>query len=293
MIVASVQSDFEIGNIAANVAAVRHRLQVAAENGAKIIVFPECALSGYCFDSREEAFGASVTVDPVDEHLQPIISDCRKLGVHAIIGLLERSATGQLFNAATCIGDEGVVSNYRKLHLPFLGVDRLVDPGDKPLEVFEIQGVRVGMHICYDGGFPEVARVLTLKGADLLVLPTCWPPAADIFANHVMIARALENQVYTLASGRVGAERSYEFIGHSSIVAPGGFLQASAGNAADTIIYADIDVNKARHKRVIRIAGLHEINRIADRRPDFYGELTAPNQHWPRFLPGGIVTDES
>lgn len=292
MIIAAVQTDFEIGHVHKNVEIVRHRLKIAADNGAKLIVFPECALSGYCFDSREEALGASVLVNDTDEAIAAIIKDCKALSVYAIVGLLERSGES-LFNSCVCLGPEGVVASYRKLHLPFLGVDRLVDPGDRPLDVFEVGGVRIGMHICYDGGFPEVARILAIKGADLVVLPTCWPPAADIFANHVMIARALENQVYTLASGRVGKERGYEFIGHSSIVAPGGFLKASAGNADDAIIYAEIDVNLARRKRVIRIPGLHEINRVADRRPDYYRELTAPNPLWPRFHPGGPVIDPS
>ena len=292
MIIAAVQCDFQIGHVAANVQAVLHRLEVAAANDARLVVFPECALSGYCFDSREEAFGSSVLVSDQDESLKPIIAACRKYNIYTIVGLLERDGD-RLFNAATCLGPDGVISNYRKLHLPFLGVDRFVDPGDRPLEVFEVAGVRVGTHICYDGGFPELARSFTLMGADLVVLPTCWPPAADIFANHVMIARALENQVYTLASGRVGTERGYSFIGHSSIVAPGGFLQASAGNATDAIIYAEVDVEKARRKRVIRIPGLHEINRVADRRPEFYKELVRPNPAWPRFTPGGPVVDES
>lgn len=292
MIIASVQANFEIGNLPENLARIRHRLEMAADNGAKIIVFPECALSGYCFDSRDEAFASAVTLSPPDSVLNSIIDDCNRLGVHAIIGLLEKHGD-RVFNSATCFGPSGIVANYRKLHLPFLGVDRFVDPGDLPIEVFEIAGVRVGMHICYDGGFPEMCRAMSIQGADLVVLPTCWPPAADIFANHVMIARALENQVYTLASGRSGGERGYQFIGHSSIVAPGGFLLASAGNAEDTIIYAEMDVNKSRKKRVIRIPGIHEINRMVDRRPEFYGDLVKPNPAWPRFTPGGPVVDES
>ena len=292
MMIASVQCDFEIGNIAANLEILRHRLQLASENGSKLIVFPECALSGYCFDSREEAFHASITVDNSDPVISQITNDCNRLNVHVIFGLLERDGN-QVYNSSTCVGPEGIVSNYRKLHLPFLGVDRFVDPGDLALEVFEVAGIKVGMNICYDGGFPELARSYALMGADLVVLPTCWPPAADIFANHVLIARALENQIYTLASGRVGTERGWSFIGHSSIVAPGGFLQASAGNAIDSIIYADVDVEKSRQKRVIRVPGLHEINRVADRRPEFYGELVMPNKAWPRFAPGGPVVDES
>ncbi len=292
MQIAAVQCDFEIGNLAANVESVRHRLQIAAENGASLIVFPECALSGYCFDSREEASQASIVLDPQNPYLKPIIDDCSRLNVHAIIGLLERDGD-RVFNSAVTLGPLGILGNYRKLHLPFLGVDRFVDPGDLPLEVFEVQGIRVGVHICYDGGFPELARSFALKGADLVVLPTCWPPAADIFANHVLIARALENQIYMLASGRSGTERGWSFIGHSSIVAPGGFLQASAGPLSDTIIYADLDVAKARQKRVIRVPGLHEINRMADRRPEFYDELIKPNPAWPRYLPGGPVVDLS
>jgi predicted amidohydrolase len=291
MIIAAVQCDFVIDDVPENVRRVRHRLEVAASNDARLVVFPECALSGYCQDSREEAFGASVEAKASDEHLKRIIDDCRRLNVYAIVGLLERSGD-KVFNAAVCLGPEGVVSNYRKLHLPFLGVDRFVDPGDLPLSVFDVEGVRVGTHICYDGGFPEMARCFALMGADLVVLPTCWPPAADIFAAHVPIARALENQIYTLAAGRVGGERGYSFIGHSSIVAPGGFLLASGGNLEDTIIYADVDTAQARRKRIVRIPGLHEINRLADRRPEFYGEIVAPNPKWPRYLPGGPVRDE-
>lgn len=291
MIIAAVQCDFVLNDIVENTKRVRHRLNIAASEGARLIVFPECALSGYCQDSRQEALDGSLDLSSRHPIISEIIEDCRAAKVYAIVGLLERAGS-MVYNTAVCLGPNGIVSRYRKLHLPFLGVDRFVDPGDLPLEVFEVENLRVGMHICYDGGFPELARSLTLQGADLIALPTCWPPAADIYANHVPIARALENQVYMLAAGRAGGERGYRFIGHSSIVAPGGFLLASAGFAEDTILYAEIDPEKARNKRVIRIPGIHEINRIADRRPEFYGELVKPNPKWPRYLPGGPVRDD-
>ncbi len=291
MIIAAVQCDFVLNDVVENAKRVRHRLNIAASEGARLIVFPECALSGYCQDSRQEALDGSLDLSSRHPIISAIIDDCRAAKVYAIVGLLERAGS-MVYNTAVCLGPDGIVSRYRKLHLPFLGVDRYVDPGDLPLEVFEVENLRVGMHICYDGGFPELARSLTLQGADLITLPTCWPPAADIYANHVPIARALENQVYMLAAGRAGGERGYRFIGHSSIVAPGGFLLASAGFAEDTILYAEIDPAKARNKRVIRIPGIHEINRIADRRPEYYGELVKPNPKWPRYLPGGPVRDE-
>lgn len=292
MIIAAVQCDFVLNDVVENTKRVRHRLNIAASEGARLIVFPECALSGYCQDSRQEALDGSLDLSSHHPIISEIIDDCRSAKVYAIVGLLERAGS-MVYNTAVCLGPDGIVSRYRKLHLPFLGVDRFVDPGDLPLEVFSVEDLRVGMHICYDGGFPELARSLTLQGADLITLPTCWPPAADIYANHVPIARALENQVYMLAAGRAGGERGYRFIGHSSIVAPGGFLLASAGFAEDTILYAEIDPDKARNKRVIRIPGIHEINRIADRRPEFYGELVKPNPKWPRYLPGGPVRDEN
>jgi predicted amidohydrolase len=290
MIVASVQCDFVLNDLVENTKRLRNRLKTAISGGARLVVFPECALSGYCHESRDEAFEGSIDLSSDHPSISAIVEDCRAANVYVIVGLLERAGS-KIYNTAICLGPNGIVSRYRKLHLPFLGVDRYVDPGDLPLEVFEVDGLRVGMHICYDGGFPELARSMTIQGADLITLPTCWPPAADIYANHVPIARALENQVYMLASGRAGGERGYTFIGHSSIVAPGGFLLASAGFAADTIIYADVEPEKARRKRVIRIPGIHEIDRIADRRPEFYGEVVKPNTKWPRYQPGGPVRD--
>ena len=77
------------------------------------------------------------------------------------------------------IGPEGVVASYRKVHLPFLGIDMFVTPGDRPFAVHGAGEVRVGMHICYDGSFPEAGRVMSLLGADLLALPTNWPPVRN------------------------------------------------------------------------------------------------------------------
>src|SRR6202030_44525 len=107
---------------------------------------------------------------------------------------------------------------YRKAHRPFLGVDRFTAPGDRPFAVHDLGGLRVGIHICYDGSFPESARVLTLLGADLVVLPTNWPPGAAGTAKYLVPARALENQVFYAAVNRVGTERGFAFIGRTRII---------------------------------------------------------------------------
>src|SRR5207302_9362026 len=149
-----------------------------------------------------------------------------------LFGLLERDEKGhKLYNACALVGPEGPASSYRKIHLPCLGVDRFVTPGDRPFAVHDLGGLRVGITICYDGSFPESARVLTLLGADLVVLPTNWPTGARSTVKYLVQARALENHIYYAAINRVGEERGFHFIGMSRIVdCEGELLAASLGD---------------------------------------------------------------
>lgn len=272
--IAGVQFEPRLGEPAANLAAILDRLDRAAGLGATLVVFPECALTGYGFASKAEAMEYA---EPIPgPSTGAIAGACARLGVQAVYGLLERDGD-RLFNACVLVGPGGVVGSYRKVHLPFLGVDMFADPGDRPFEVLEAEGLRVGMHICYDAGFPESCRVLALLGADLLVLPTNWPNHAECAAEHMMATRAMENVVYAIAVNRVGEERGFRFIGRSSIHGPGGERLAFAGPDGDEILVATIDPARARAKRQVRVAGKHEINRMADRRPGFYGMIVEPN----------------
>ena len=152
-------------------------------------------------------------------------------------------------------GPDGVVGTYRKVHLPFLGIDMFADPGDRPFAVHDAGGLKVGMHICYDGAFPEPARVLTLLGADLLVLPTNWPTHSECAAEHMIPTRAMENTVYVMAVNRVGEESGFRFIGTSSIVDPSGQRLAQAGPDSEETLFAEIDPSLARKKRLVRVPG--------------------------------------
>jgi len=271
--VAAVQSDPQIGEVAANLATIEAKLREAALGGATLIVFPECALTGYGFASRAEAI---LHAEPIPgPSSNAIIGLCKELNVFAVVGMLERDGE-RMFNAATLLGPEGVVGTYRKIHLPFLGVDRFTDPGDRPLALFEAGEVKLGLHICYDGSFPETARVLTLLGADILVLPTNWPVQSTSTAEHLPATRAIENVVTMMAVDRVGTERNCSFAGRSSIVDPDGVIVARAGATESMIIYADVDPARSRRKRLVRVPGEYELDRIADRRPEFYGLITAP-----------------
>jgi predicted amidohydrolase len=197
---------------------------------------------------------------------------CKRLGCHVVYGLLEADGK-KVFNAAVLVGPKGVVGSYRKVHLPFLGVDRFTTPGDRPFAVHNAGGIRVGMNICYDGSFPEAARVMTLDGADLIVLPTNWPPGSECMASCAVNTRAMENHIYYLAVNRIGTERGFRFIGMSKICAPGGSVLAEAMHESEAILYAQVDVDKPRNKHLVRVPKLHEIDRIKDRRPEMYGRL--------------------
>jgi 5-aminopentanamidase len=275
MKIAVAQIDIAFADRERNLARIFQVLQETAANGAKLTVFPEAALTGYCFDSLDEARPHAESIaGPSTKRTAGV---CRELGVFAIYGLLEADGE-RVFNACVLVGPDGVVGSYRKIHLPYLGVDRFTTPGDRPFAVHEAAGMRIGMHICYDGGFPEPARVLTLLGADLVVLPTNWPPGAECMAGCAVNTRAMENNIYYAACDRVGDERGFHFIGCSKICDPSGRALAESVHDREEILYADIDVEKARQKKIVRVPKLHEIDRIRDRRPEMYGPITAPKK---------------
>jgi predicted amidohydrolase len=273
--IAAVQMDCRFADKTHNLERIRSGLREAARQGARLVIFPECALTGYAFESREEAEPhAELVPGPATEAL---VGDCARLNAWAVVGLLERTSQPRaLFNACVLVGPSGLMASYRKIHLPFLGVDRFTTPGDRPFAVHDLGGLRVGMSICYDNSFPEAARVLTLLGADLVVLPTNWPPGAINTARYVVQTRALENHVYYAAVNRVGEERGFRFIGLSRILDCNGDVLAVSEGANEEILYADIDPAAARAKRVVIIPGKYEIDRVRDRRPEMYGPLSEP-----------------
>ena len=267
---AGVQMDPFLMDKEANLARMIDSVEQAVAKQSRLVVFPECALTGYCFESLQEALPYAETIPgPSTERLAGV---CRKAQVYLVLGMLEKDGD-RCFNAAALIGPEGVVGKYRKVHLPFLGVDRFVDSGDLGFEVHQTRLGRIGLNICYDGSFPESARTLALGGADMILLPTNWPKGAEEFAEFLVNARGLENHVFSVAVNRVGKERGFRFIGRSRIVNPSGRTLALASPDGEEIIYAEIDPSTARDKHITRVPGKHQINRFKDRRPQYYGKI--------------------
>src|SRR5262249_33131325 len=185
--IACVQMDIEIGNVESNRRKMIERLQASAEAGATLVVFPECALTGYCFESLEEA---AEFAEPLDgRSAETFAESCSQTGAHVVVGFIERDGSNY-HNAAMVVGPNGAIGSYRKVHLPSLGVDRFLNPGDRPFAVFELPMGKVGVNICYDVNFPEGPRVLKLLGAELILIPTNWPTAAWRTPEFMLNARA-------------------------------------------------------------------------------------------------------
>ncbi|MFT4690843.1 MAG: putative amidohydrolase [Limisphaerales bacterium] len=265
--IAGVQMAVTLADPAANLERMKSLLAGTAVHGAMLTVFPECALTGYCFESKNEALSCAESIP--GPATQAIAKTCREHNAFAVFGMLEKDGD-DLFNACVLVGPDGFVAKYRKAHLPSLGVDLFTTPGDQPFAVHEINGLRIGMNICYDYSFPEAARVLMLKGADLIVLPTNWPEGSRKGAEYLIHARAHENHLYYLAVDRIGSERGFDFIGLSKCCDPTGDVIAEADHAEEAIIYAEIDPAFARQKNLVKVPGKHEVHRIKDRRPDLY-----------------------
>ena len=264
MKIAGIQTDVVFRDTEANLRALEKIVADEVRQGTDLTIFPECYASGYCFDSLEEAleFGESIPGPATDR----VAAVCRQLNTHVVFGMLERDGD-RLYNAAVLIGPAGLIGSYRKVHLPWLGVDRFTTAGDRPFEVFEAAGVRIGMLICYDGGFPEASRVPALRGADLILLPTNWPPGGTYMADYAINSRAMENGVFFAAVNRVGTENGFNFIGKSRICHPTGATLAVLDQPTAGVLRAEIDPEVARAKRVVRVPGKHVIDRMADRRP--------------------------
>lgn len=233
---------------------------------ADIIVLPELAFTGYYFEDGNEV--APLAENPHrSQTVETLTALCRARDFYLVTGFAEK-ADDRLFNSALLIGPDGLLHIYRKLHL-FNTEKECFTPGDKPLEIQSIRGVKVGMMICFDWIFPEVSRILTLKGADII----CHPANLVLdYCQSAMLIRCTENHVFAVTANRYGAEQrphgSIQFTGKSQIVAPKGKLLVRAPSQKEQLSIVTIDPEDARNKC------LTPHNHItSDRRPDFYTAL--------------------
>lgn len=260
MRISAVQMDCVTGDPARNCEKMLGFIEAAASDRADIVVFPEMADTGY--DMQQILRSASDwSAGPV----QRLCSAAAKYGINVIAGLSER-AGDDVYNAMAVIDRTGkIAGRYRKTHLitaePMLE-HKFLKPGDA-LGLAELEGITIGMMTCYDVRFPEVARTLALAGAKILFIPSAWPLVRLPHWQCLTAARAIENQVFVVAPGRIGAEGGSVFAGTSVIYNPYGVLLASASQIYERRITADLDLGE-----IDLVRSQVQVHR--DRRPDLY-----------------------
>ena len=268
---AVVQTAPRLGDVAGNLAGCIARLEQAATEHCDLVVFPECALSGYMFSDEEAARGCA---EPVPGPCTDALAQaCARRGLHCALGLLELDGA-RLHNTAVLIGPGGLIGRYRKSHIACIGADQFTVPGEEPYVVHDTPIGRIGLQICYDWRFPEITRVLALRGAEVIVHPTNSPAPARELAEFITRARAAENAVFFLTANRCGEEQGTSFFGWSQIVDPGGHRLAEAGDA-ETTITADLDLDLARVKTKEPNHGGYQVSLFGDRRPELYAPLVS------------------
>lgn len=269
--VAAIQTCARTGDKEANNQAALEALHRAADDGARVMVLPELGNSGYVFDSRDEAF--ELAERAFGGPTTTLWAEFARQRASYVCGGLTEIEDGRLYNSAVLVGPEGFVGRYRKVHL--WDEEKLFfEPGNLGLNVFDLPFGRVAMMICYDGWHPEVARILKLKGADLVLDPTCWVLVPGVVtpenpvSAYVHLATAHVNSLFVVCADQCGVERGCTFIGRSCICGPAGFVAGPGASDEPEILVAEINVVQARHHNWTALA-----NPIADRRVDLYDPL--------------------
>jgi len=268
--VAAAQINPTLMNIKENLYKLEYFMREAVSKGAKLVVFPECALTGYVLNFDEIKEVAETIPGQSTKRLEAF---CKRLNVWVIVGLVEKTSK-LYYNTAVLIGPKGIKGKYRKTHLPYQGLDRFVNKGGNPIQPLNTPIGKFGLTICYDILFPETARVLTLMGIELLIVLTNWAEGVEFYVNHLIQTRAVENHINLIAVNRVGEERGFKFYGKSMIIDCFGKILAEA-NKNEEIIVAEINLDEAHNKHIVRIPGAWEVNCIKDRRPELYKIISA------------------
>ena len=235
------------------------------DNETDLIVFPELITSGY--ECSSEFQNLAETVESSNS-IKVISNLANKFNVNIVFGFPERDSnlTDILYNSSVCIDSKGKVSGiYRKVHL--FDTEKKYFRAGCDFPIFDTTFGKIGVMICWDTAFPEVARTYCLKGAELLVVNTNWEnPYSDDW-DLVTRARAFDNCMYLVGANRVGKDNDLSFFGHSKIIDPVGKVIKELNEEIEGIISAELDLELPRKLRT------EYYTLFKDRRPELYGKV--------------------
>jgi len=268
-IAAAAQFHPRLFDVEDNLATMAGLVEEAATRGARLVVLPELANTGY--EGGERFFQMAEPAREDSHSIGTMAEAARQHDAYVAFGFAERDQTVRdlLYNSVALLSPKGLlVGLYRKVHL-FADERRWFRPGyDFP--VFTTELGRLGIIVCWDVAFPEPARVLALRGADLIVLSSSYEkPYAEDW-DLMCSARALDNVLPLVASNRYGPDPVLDFFGHSRILDPLGRVRDSIDEDRQGVITAEIDTEDAiRHRE-------RYYTFFKDRRPDTFTDICRP-----------------
>ncbi len=258
MKIAILQFDIHFSDPAVNRKKVLEMIDKASGEKPDVVVLPEMWNTSYNFKA---------ICQNADEFGQPTLNTLSKkakqYNLNIVAGSIADNQDGKIYNRAYVFNREGtVVHSYDKIHLVrHVQEDQYISSGNG-IEVFELEGVKCGILICYDLRFPELSRTLALKGAEVIFAPVQWFETRIDHYEILCKARALENQIYFVTANRIGQEFKAIFPGKSMVVNPWGEIIGQMGSSEE-ILYCDLDLSLVQRTR-------QKITCHQDRRPDLY-----------------------
>ncbi len=237
MKIAGYQMQSMTGDVEANLDKIAKAAARAAEEGARLLIAPELAINGY---GAAEAL-VETAVSAQSPTMARLSEMAARNGLTIVAGFAE-SDGDTIYNSAVLTDGSGEFAVYRKSHL-YGPYERRWFSVEEPRAILaDVDGVRVGMLICYDVEFPENVRRLAKAGVDLVVVPTALPIgwSGSFIAEHMIRVRAFENQVFVAYINHCGADRNFVYAGRSRIAAPDGSLLAEAPADDEALFFAEI-----------------------------------------------------
>jgi len=261
------QISCRVGDKKHNIENMKRKIRQAKKRKADLIAFPELALTGYVVRDRAYELAEPVPTGPSARQIEEM---AKKEDVHIIFGMIERSAKASavLHNTALLIGPQGYIGKYQKIYLPTHSIfeeKRYFRPGYQT-PVFETELGKIGIIICYDIYFPEITRLLSLRGAKLIVCISASPSVRRGFFETLTAARAIENTVFVAFVNLAGIQDGLQFWGGSRIIAPSGSLISRAKYDADDLITANIN-----YSELTRVQAF--VPTLRDLRPEIFNSL--------------------
>jgi predicted amidohydrolase len=247
--IAAVQMGFDPKGREATITKALRFVEEAASQGANLVVLPEVFNMRYDsvvgqYDAKTYDLAESIPGPTIDR----VSAKAKELGVYVVAPIFERAMAGEYYDSAALIGPKGeLMGRYRKTHIPGYGkwLERIYFRPGSEYPTFETSLGRVGILICWDRHFPENWRRLTMRGAEIIVVPAAIPRWHTETVEYVTRTRALENGIFAVMANRPGREDSandsVEYTGSSIIVGPAGDILAKAGLDEECVITAEVD----------------------------------------------------